>query len=33
LERGLKQGDELDIIVRDGDEVLATKKMKVIRDV
>jgi len=30
---GLKQGEEVDIIARDGEELLSTKTLKVIRDV
>jgi len=33
LDRGLKQGEEVNIIARDDKEVLATKTLKVIRDV
>ena len=33
LERGLKEGDEIDIVAKDGKELLATKTLKVIRDV
>jgi len=33
LDRGLKKGDEIEIIARDGEERLATKTLKVIRDV
>jgi hypothetical protein len=33
LDRGLKQGEDIDIIARDGEELLSTKTLKVIRDV
>ena len=33
LDRGLKEGDEINIISRDGEELLATKTLKVIRNV
>ncbi len=33
LDRGLRQGDEVNIIAKDNKEVLATKTLKVIRDV
>ena len=33
LDRGLKQGDEIDIISRDGEELLATKTLRVTRNV
>lgn len=33
LERGLKVGDEVTIVAQEGDEILATKKLKVVRDV
>jgi len=33
LDKRLKQGDEVDIIAKDSEEVLATKTLKVIQDV
>ncbi|MBW1699236.1 MAG: PglZ domain-containing protein [Deltaproteobacteria bacterium] len=33
LDRGLKQDDKIDIIAKDGEELLSTKTLKVIRDV